>query len=213
MKQKGTKWVDADGNIALYVSPTKKMEERKSQQLLRLALAAERALQKFAEAAHQAYTDVIDLKIKEAAYKGYKKPSGGLTINSFDDTIEVKISKPNNIYFDNTYTEMVTEKFKRYFDSFGENNEHVVFLRRLVNDLLYTSGGRLDNSKVLILRKHRDTLTQSKKLSKSSELFIEAVDLFDKAINKKAGNTLFSIAYANKPHDKKRKVALKYTDV
>ncbi len=215
MKQKGKTWIDSKRKyIPLYaVTPTQKAEEKLSQRFLRMSLTAENSLEKLVKEVRKAYAEILELKIKEANFKGHKPPSGSITINSFDNTIEVKITKPDNLYFDETYTNMVKVKFSDYFKSFGNDNDQIVFLRDLVNDLLYTSGGRLDNSKVLKLRKHRNTFAKSKKLSKSGELFIEAVDLFDQAIKTKPGSTGIYVSYSPNPHDKKCKVSLKYTDI
>ncbi len=217
MKQKGKTWFDSNGKeIPSYaVNKTDKLEEKEAHRLLKLALVVEKALKNFNEASVKSYNEVLESKIALANYKGSKIPtnSSGMTINSYDGTIEVKITKPDTQFFDKTFTDMVKQKFEEYFKSFGDDNEQVVFLRSLVNDLLFTSSGRLDNSKVLTIRKHADTIKNSKKLSKTGPLFIEAVDLFDKAIKIKPGNTGVYVEYSENPHYKKRKVALKITDI
>jgi hypothetical protein len=66
--------------------------------------------------------------------------------------------------------------------------------------------------KVLKLRKYRDRLQSSRQLSKNGVIFIEAVDLFDKAIRSKPGNMGIYVDVADE-HKKLRRVNLKYTDL
>jgi len=117
------------------------------------------------------------------------------------------------MYFDNTYTELVKEKFDEYFSSLNAGNETAVFLRDIVNELMFTSGGKLDSGKVLQLRKYRDRVAGNDKLRQKGMPFVEAVDLFDKAIKNKPGNPGLYISVSDKPGEKKRRVALKYTDI
>ncbi|OQY03226.1 MAG: hypothetical protein B6I20_05465 [Bacteroidetes bacterium 4572_117] len=214
MRQKGTTWTDANGKeIPTYaINPVLKIEEKSVHKIARIALRAEKALQDLIEAATESHALVFDAKIKDADIKGHKHPSGGLTINSFDNTIEVKITKPDTMYFDNTYTKLVKQKFDEYFAGLNAGNETAAFLKDLVNEMMFTSGGKLDNSKVLKLRKYRDRIAGSKMRIKG-KAFIEAVDLFDKAIKNKPGGTGIYVSVCDKPGDKKRRVALKYTDV
>jgi hypothetical protein len=215
MKQQGKTWKDAKGReVPTYaINPVLKEEEKQSQKLARIGLKVEKALIELVEASSEAHLKVYAAKVQVAELKGNKKPSDGMTMNSFDHTIEVKITKPETMYFDNDYTQMVKSKFDEYFDSLNAGNETAVFLRDLVKDLLFTSGGRLDNSKVLKLRSYRDQLASSKNLKGKSKAFIEAVDLFDKAIKTKPGNTGIYISVADSPGGKKRRVALKFQDV
>lgn len=217
MKQKGKTWFDSNGKeIPNYaVNKTDKLEEKEAHRLLKLALNVEKSLKIFNNASVKSYNEVLESKIALANYRGSKVPtnSSGMTINSYDGTVEIKITKPDTLSFDKTFTEIVKQKFEEYFKSFDDDNDQVVFLRSLVNDLLFTSSGRLDYSKVLTIRKHADTIKNSKKLSKTGQLFIEAVDLFDKGIKSKPGNTGIYVEYSENPHDKKRKVALKINDI
>ena len=215
MKQKGTIWTDGKGReMPTYaITPVLKAEEKYAHRVAKAALAVEKAQQKLVEISTEAHLKVYEAKVKEAEMKGNKTPYDGMTINSFDNTIEVKITKPESMYFDNDFTNMVKTKFDEYFNSLNAGNETAVFLKDLVKDLLFTSGGRLDNSKVLKLRKYRDQMAGSAKLRVKGKAFIEAVDLFDKAIKTKPGNTGIYVSIAKEPGDKKRRVALKYQDV
>ena len=216
MKQKGKIWIDGTGKEipSKVVSRVLKSEEKHSQSILVSAQKAEKYLKDVVDKVYAAYREVYDEKVKLAKIKGNKTNFNGMTINSFDGSIEVKITKPDNLYFDTTFTELVKDKFTEYFNSLNlENDETGIFLRDLVNDLLYTSGGKLDQSKVFKLRKYRDTIMSSKKLSKSGTLFIDAVDLFDKAIKTKKGNTGIYVSVRNEETQKMERIALKYTDI
>lgn len=215
MKQKGKTWVDGKGNEmpTFAINPVLKVEEKHSHKIMTAALRAEKYLKEVVKLTQEAYKEVYDAKVKDAEMRGNKTNFNGMTINSFDNGIEVKVTKPDHMYFDNTYTEMVKQKFAEYFDGLNAGNETAVFLKDLVNDLMYTSGGKLDNSKVLKLRKYRDRMTKSKALAKKSQAFIDAVDLFDKAIKTKPGNTGIYVSVMDEESGKMRRVALKYTDI
>ncbi len=215
MKQQGKIWIDGKGKeIPTYaINPVLRVEENHTQKIARVALRIEKSLQELEELSAIAHKEVYDAKVKDANIKGNKTPSEGMTLNSFDNTIEVKITRPDSLYFDNTMTELVKQKFSEYFESLNAGNETALFLKDLVNDLMYTSGGNLDNSKVLKLRKYRDRMDSSDKLKKTGSLFIEAVDLFDKAIRTKPGNPGLYVSISDMPGEKKRKVALKFTDI
>lgn len=215
MKQKGNEWVDGTGKtIPKYaISPVLKIEEVHSHKIVDAALKAEKALNQLFELQKKAYNEVYDAKVADANMKGNKTNFGGMTINSFDNTVEVKITKPNNVYFDNTYTELVKEKFDEYFNSLKTDDDTSIFLRDLLNDLLYTTGGKLDQGKVSKLRKYRARISENKKLSVSAKLFIEAVDLFDKAIKEKPGSTGLYISLMDDDKGKMRRVAINYTDI
>ncbi len=214
MKQKGKIWTDASGTeIATYaINPVLKIEEAYAHKIAAKALMVEKYLKQLDEIVTEAHVNIYEAKVKDADIKGNKKPSDGMTINSFDETVEVKITKPNSMYFDNDFTNIVKDKFSAYFESLNSTNETGMFLKELVSDLLMTSGGRLDNSKVLKLRKYRDRLSKSKKV-KNASLFVDAVDTFDKAIRTKKGNRGVYVSVAEKVGDKKRRIALKLTDV
>ncbi len=214
MKQKGKIWKDANGKeIETYaINPVLKIEERYAHKIANKAKMAEKYLKELDEIVAEAHANIFEAKVKDAEIKNNKKPADGMTIRSFDETIEVKITKPNSMYFDNDYTNIVKEKFEAYFESLNSSNETGMFLKDLVSDLLMTSGGRLDNSKVLKLRKYRERLAKNKKI-KNAELFVDAVDTFDKAIRTKKGNTGIYVYLADKVGGKKRKVATKIQDV
>lgn len=213
MRQKGLVWTDHKGNeVPTYaISPVLKCEERHVHKIAEAAKLAEKYLAKVVSLTREAYEEVYEAKIHDAKIKGHKPPTDGMSINAFDGSISVKITKPDNVYFDTTYTAIVKEKFDEYFRSF-EGSEAVEFLRDLVNDLLYSPGGNVDMSKVLKLRKYRDRLQSSRQLSKNGAIFIEAVDLFDKAIRSKPGNMGIYVDVADE-HKKLRRVNLKYTDL
>ena len=205
--------VDAKGNqIPTYaINPVMKLEDKHSKKIAKAALMAERYLKEVVELTQLAHGDVYAAKVKDAKIKSNKTPTDGMTIGAFDGSIEVKVTKPDNMIFDNTYTNLVKDKFDEYFKSFGQDSEEISFLRDVVNDLLYTSGGKMDQNKVLKLRKYRDRLLNSKRLSENSQIFIQAVDLFDKAIRTKPGNMGIYVD-VRENGGKMRRVALKYSD-
>lgn len=213
MKQKGQVWKDHKGNeVPTYaIRRIYRTEEKHAHKVADAALQVEKALRRLVELTKTAYEEVYDEKCRDAKIMNRKDPTDGMTISSFDSTVEIKITKPDNVYFDTTYSGMVKDKFDEYFNSF-EDSESVALLRGIVNDLLYSPKGNVDMSKVLRLRKHRDQVSNSKKLSHKSELFIEAVDLFDKAIRTKPGAMGI---YVDVKGDggTKRRIPLKYTDV
>lgn len=216
MKQKGKTWIDGNGKEvpARVVSRVLKEEEKHSQKIVLTALRAEKTLNKLVEQVYSAYHQVYDAKVQLAKIKGNKTNFNGMTINSFDGKIEVKVTKPDSLYFDTTFTNLVKDKFTEYFNSLQLGDDATsVFLRDLVNDLLYTSGGKLDQSKVFKLRKYRETITNNKKLSASSQFFVDAVDLFDKAIKTKKGNTGIYVSVYNEKTERMERIAIKYTDI
>jgi hypothetical protein len=213
MKQKGQVWTDFKNNeVPTYaIRKVYRTEEKHSHKIAEAALLAEKYLRKLVELTRTAYTEVYDEKVRDAKIMDRKEPTDGMTISSFDHSVEVKITKPDNVYFDTTYTSMVKEKFDDYFNSL-EDSDTVNLLRAMVNDLLFSPKGTIDMNKVLRLRKHRDSIQNSKKLSKNATLFIEAVDLFDKAIRTKPGSMGI---YVDVTDDKgiSRRIPLKYTDI
>jgi hypothetical protein len=213
MKQKGTVWIDhRKKEVPTYaIRRVLKTEEKFSHRIAEAGLLVEKSLRKLVELTRVAYEEVYEEKVKDAKIMNHKEPTDGMSISSFDNTIEVKITKPDNVYFDTTYSALVKEKFDEYFNSF-EDNESVALLRGIVNSLLYSPKGNVDMSKVLQLRKHRDQVQNSKKLSHKSSLFIEAVDLFDKAIRTKPGAMGIYIDIKDN-NGTKRRIPLKYTDV
>ena len=217
MKQKGKIWLDHKGTeIPIHaVNPVQKAEEKHAHRIAKQAIRVEKSLIQLKKLINEGYSDVLEKKISRANYLKNKVPTlqSGMTINSFDGLVEVRITKPDTLYFDKTFTEIVKTKFDEYFKSFGNDNEQVVFLRNLVNELLFTNSGRLDISKVMSIRKQANNIKNSKKISQSSQHFVDAVDLFDQAIKTKAGNTGIYINVAEKQHEHKRKVAIKITDI
>lgn len=213
MKQKGPVWKDHKGQECptYAIRRVFRTEEKHAHKIADAALRAETALRKVVELTRAAYEEVYDEKCRDAKIMNRKDPTDGMSISSFDSSVEIKITKPDNVYFDTTYSGMVKEKFDEYFNSF-EDSESVALLRGIVNDLLYSPKGNVDMSKVLRLRKHRDQVQNSKKLSHKSELFIEAVDLFDKAIRTKPGAMGIYVDVKDS-NGIKRRIPLKYTDV
>jgi len=213
MKQKGQVWKDYKGNdVQTYAIRTVlKVEEKHSHRIADAALQVEKSLRKLVEVTRSAYDKVYEAKINDAKIQDHKPPTDGMSISSFDNTIEIKITKPDNIFFDTTYTSLVRDKFDAYFNSF-EDNESIRILRDMVTSLLYSRSGKVDMGKVLRLRKHREQIQSSKKLSVNSQLFIDAVDLFDKAIRTKPGSMGI---YVDIKDDKgvARRIPLKYTDI
>lgn len=209
MKQKGKEWIDHNNkSVPTYaVSTILKVEEKESQKLAKLALAAEKALIKFIEASKASYNVVLDAKIKDAEMRENKRPNGSLSMSSFDHSLEVKITKPETTYFDSTYISMVKQKFDNYFNGLHAGNETAQLLQDVVNELLFTKSGHLDMSKVLQLRKFRERIQGSPKMREKGQPFVEAVDLLDKAIKTKPGNPGIYVTIEG------RRVALKYTDI
>jgi hypothetical protein len=213
MRQKGKTWIDHKNHeVPTYaINPVLRTEEKHTQRILDAALLAEKYLNQVVELTRTAYGEVYDAKILDAKIKNRKEPGDGMTLTSFDGGITVKITKPDNVYFDTTYTNLVKEKFEEYFKSFDES-EAVMFLRDLVNALLYSPGGKVDMGKVLQLRKYRERVQNSKKLSTNSQIFLGAMDLFDKAVRTKPGSMGIYVD-ARDEKGKLRRVALKYTDI
>lgn len=213
MKQKGQVWKDHKQNeVPTYaIRRVLRVEEKHSHKIAEAALLAEKYLRKVVELTREAYSEVYEEKVRDAKIMNRKEPTDGMSISSFDNSVEIKITKPDYVYFDSTYSSMVKEKFDEYFNSF-EDSEQVSLLRAMVNDLLYSPKGSVDMSKVLRLRKHRDSIQNSKKLSSNAQLFVDAVDLFDKAIRTKPGSMGIYIDVRDE-NGITRRIPLKYTDV
>ncbi|MCJ7819626.1 MAG: DUF3164 family protein [Bacteroidales bacterium] len=161
----------------------------------------------------EAHGAVFTAKVLDAKIKGRDRmPYDGMTISSFDSSIQVKVTKPDNLTFDNTYTNLVKEKFDEYFDTFDKDNPEMDFIRKLIQDLLFSKGGHIDQGKVLRLRKFRDDLRRTKTRNVKAALFIEAVDIFDKAIRTKPGAMGIYIDIKDEKGTTRR-IPLKYTDV
>ncbi|HLN56114.1 MAG TPA: DUF3164 family protein [Bacteroidales bacterium] len=213
MRQKGQVWTDHKNNeVPTYaIRRVLKVEEKHSHKIAEAALLAEKYLRKVVELTREAYEEVFEEKCKDAKIYNHKAPTEGMSISAFDNSVEIKITKPDNVYFDPTYTGMVKEKFEEYFKSF-EDNDAIKFLRDLVNDLLFSPKGSVDMNKVLRLRKHRDSIQSSRKINHNATLFIEAVDLFDKAIRTKPGTMGIYIDVKDEKGITRR-IPLKYTDI
>ena len=211
--QKGQKWIDGEGNeVPLYaISAVMRGEERWAKKIAAAALKAEKALAEVNAISRKAYEDIYGLKLAEAKMKGIRENFASMSFNSFDGQVGVRITKPNVRSFDLTMSAFIKEKFREYFDSPNAENEMAVFLKGLINDLMFKSGGQLDYGKVIELRKYRSQLADNPKLATKAKPFIEAIDLFDKAVVVKRGNT--GIYVEVDENGTKRKVALKYTDI
>jgi hypothetical protein len=215
MRQSGKIWKDHAGKeIPRYaISPVLRLEDKHAHKIAEAALKAEKYLREVTELTRAAHEEVYAAKILDAKIKGRDgKPTDGMTISSFDNTIQVKVTKPDNLTFDNTYTELVKEKFDEYFATFDQASPEMSFIRELVKDLLFSPGGKIDQGKVLRLRKYRDRFKNSKTRNQKAVLFIEAVDIFDKAVRTKPGNTGVYVDVEDQ-NQKLRRVALKYTDI
>jgi hypothetical protein len=216
MRQKGKNWKDHTGKeVPTYaISPVLRIEDRFANTIADKALRAERLLTEVVALTRRAHEDVFKAKILDAKIKGRDKlPSDGMTINAFDNTVQVKVTKPDNMTFDNTYTNLVKEKFDEYFATFDSQNPEMDFIRKLIQDLLFSKGGQIDQNKVLRLRKFRDDLKRTKTRNHKAALFIEAVDLFDKAIKVKPGNMGIYVDVLDEHQGKMRRVSLKYSDI
>jgi Protein of unknown function (DUF3164) len=215
MRQKGQIWNDHAGRLIpkYAISPVLRLEDMHANRIAEAALKAETNLRKVDELTRAAHEAIYAAKILDAKIKGREgKPTDGMTISSFDNKIQVKVTKPDNMTFDNTYTTLVKEKFDEYFATFDSQNPEMDFIRKLIQDLLFSKGGHIDQNKVLRLRKFRDDLRRTKTRNHKAALFIEAVDLFDKAIRTKPGGTGIYVDVEDET-GKPRRVALKYTDV
>jgi len=216
MKQKGKTWIDGNGKEvpAKVISRVLKSEEKHSQKILLSAQKAEKYLKDVVEKVFEAYNEIYEEKVKLAKIKGNKTNFNGMTINSFDGSVEIKITKPDSLYFDSTFTDLVKDKFNEYFDAISKNDdETVAFLRALVNDLLFSKGGKLDQGQVNKLRKQRNALIENNKAGGNNRLFIEAVELFDKSIKSKKGNTGIYVSVRNPKTQRMERIALKYSDI
>lgn len=215
MKQTGKLWRDHSGNMVprYAINPVLRLEDKHANRIADVAIRVEKLLQEVVELTRAAHEEIYAAKILDAKIKGRDgRPTDGMTIASFDNTIQVKVTKPDNLTFDNTYTELVKEKFDEYFATFDQSSPEMSFIRDLVKDLLFSTGGKIDQGKVLRLRKYRDRFKNSKTRNEKAALFIEAVDIFDKAVRSKPGNTGIYVEVEDE-NGKLRRVALKYTDI
>jgi hypothetical protein len=215
MKQKGKIWKNYAGkDVPTYaISPVLRLEDRHANKIAKAALNVEKYLREVVQFTREAHEAVFAAKILDAKIKGRERmPYDGMTIAAFDNSVTVKVTKPENLTFDETYSNIVKEKFAEYFATFDEKSSEMTFIRDLINDLLFSPGGKIDQGKVLRLRKYRDKFKSSKTQNRKAALFIEAVDIFDKAIRTKPGAMGIYIDIKDEKGITRR-IPLKYTDV
>ena len=216
MKQKGKDWISAEVKVVpgFAINPVMKVEEKHAQKVSALALKAEKALHELNNAINEAQKEVFDAKLIDAGFKDSKREltPDSLTFSAFDKTVTVKIVKATRLVFDKSYVSMVKVKFEEFFQKFDSNekeSQKFSFLRELVDSMMF-KGDNLDQTSVNQVRAAKATAERSK--VEGWELFVEAVDLFDKAIRTEPGNRLYYVDVADE-NGKMRRVALKYTDV
>jgi len=213
MKQKGKLWIDAKGiEIPLYaISPVLQLEEKYSQKIAEAALKAENYLKQTIKLMETAYSEIYEAKLAEAKMKGNKGNFAAMTIRSFDEKIEVQVTKPSSLSFDKTTMGLIKDKITEYLDGLQAGTDMAVFFKNLLGDLLQKSGGDIDQTKLSKLRKHVAEIKDKPELAKKAQPLIDAVELFDKASRTKTGNTGLYVSVTEK--EEKRRVALKYTDI
>lgn len=215
MKQTGKVWINGEGRKldTWAINPVLKIEEKNAQRVAMFALRAEKALKALNEAVDKSQEEVFEAKMKDAQIKDYKRMPrpDSLTFSAFDKSVLVDIKTTRRLMFDKTMVGVIKMKFEEFFTVFDKdekNSPRVAFLRELVNSLLYKSGGDLDQTSVNEIRSHKSTAERLK--FQGWEMFVDAVNLFDKAIRTEPGNRLFYIDV--KDGNTMRRVALKYTD-
>lgn len=218
MKQKGSIWRDANGRElnTWAINPVLKVEEKHAQKVADLALKAEKALKALNEAVDNAQREVYEAKLKDAQIKDYTRmpTPESLTFSAFDKSVVVDIKTTKRLVFDKTYVNIVKSKFDEFFKAFDGDekaSQKFSFLREMVNSLLYKGSGDLDQTSVNEIRSHKATAERTK--VPGWELFVEAVDLFDKAIRTEPGNRLFYVDVKDENTTRMRRVSLKYTDI
>jgi len=216
MKQRGKTWIDATGrNVDTWaINPVLRVEEKHAQRIGDLALKAEKALKALNLAVNDAQQEVYEAKLKDAQVKDWNRmpTPDSLTFKAFDKSVGVDIITTKRLVFDKTYVGIVKAKFEEFFAVFDRDetaSKKFSFLREMVNSLLFKGSGDLDQTSVNEIRSHKATAERTK--VPGWELFVEAVELFDKAIRTEPGNRLFYVEVADE-HGKMRRVALKYTD-
>ncbi|SDC53489.1 hypothetical protein [Williamwhitmania taraxaci] len=215
MKQKGKTWTDATGRSVdtWAINPVLKVEEKHAQRIADLGLKAEKALKSLNKAVDDAQQEVYQMKLKDAHIKDYSRmpTPNSLTFSTFDKTATVDIITTKRLVFDKTYVNIIKAKFEEFFAVFDKDeiaSKRFSFLREMINSLLFKSSGDLDQTSVNEIRAHKATAERTK--VPGWELFVEAVELFDKAIRTETGNRLFYVEVAE--GGRMRRVALKYTD-
>lgn len=217
MKQKkGKDWVNAEGKIVPWfaVNPVMKVEEKHAQRVAALAQKAEKALQELNEAVNEAQKEVFDAKLKDAGFKDSKREltPDSLSFAAFDKTATVKIAKATRLVFDKSYVSMVKVKFEEFFQVFDgdeKESQKFSFLREIIDNIMY-NGDNLDQTQVSKIRAAKTSAVRLK--IEGWELFVEAVEILDKAIRTEPGNRLYYVDVADE-NGRMRRVALKYTDV
>lgn len=216
MKQKGKQWIDANGNTmeSWAVNPVLKVEEKHAQKVAELALKAEKALKDLNAAIDIAQTEVFESKLKDAQIRDSSripKPES-FSFGAFDKSVGVEIKTTQRLKFDKTYVTMVKTRFEEFFSKFdGEDRESkkFTFLREMINSMMYKGNGEIDQTSVNELRAHKATAIRTK--IDGWEIFVDAVDLFDKAIRTEPGKRLFYVDVLE--GGKMRRVTLKNTDI
>lgn len=216
MRQKGKTWNDANGKAVgtWAINPAIKVEEKHAHKVAKLALKAENALKELNEAVDSAQDEVYDAKLKDAQVKDRTRmPSPeSISFASFDKTVTVDIKTTKKLTFDKTYVTIIKAKFEDFFQIFDadeKESKKFAFLREMINSLMYKSNGEIDQTSVNELRAAKATAQRAK--FEGWELFVDAVDLFDKAVRTESGNRLYYVEV--KDGSKMRRVALKYTDI
>jgi Protein of unknown function (DUF3164). len=216
MRQKGKVWTDSKGNSieTWAINPVFKVEDEHANRVVGLALKAEKALKLLNEAMDAAQTAVFEAKLKDAQIKEHERipRPESLTFSAYDKSVVINLKTTTRLTFDKTYVGMVKAKFEEFFKVFDSNekdSKKFAFLRGMIDNLMYKNNGEIDQTSVNELRAQKATAERSK--VEGWELFVEAVDLFDKAIRNEPGNRLYYIDV--KEGDKMRRVALKYTDI
>lgn len=213
MKQKGKVWTDAKGvEIPTYaISQVLQLEEKHCNKIAELSLKAEKYLKETVSAMQLAYIEIYEAKLAEAKMKGTKGNSAAMTIRSFNEQIEVQVTKPSSLSFDKTTMSFIKDKITEYLDGLQSGTEMALFFKNLLGDLLQKSGGDIDQTKLSKLRKHVAEIRNKPELAKKAQPLIDAVELFDKASRTKTGNTGLYVSVEE--NGEMRRVALKYTDV
>lgn len=216
MKQEGKIWTDATGTKVKTwaINPVLKTEEKYAQLIAKKALKAEAALKDLNEAIDLAQKEVYEAKLKDAGMKDYKKlpTPESLLFKAFDKSVVVDIKTTKKLTFDKTYVTIIKQKFEEFFQVFDGDDkasQKFAFLRQMVNSMMYKGNGEIDQTSVNELRSAKATAQQAK--FDGWQLFVEAVDLFDRAIRTEPGNRLYYVDVNE--GGKMRRVALKYTDI
>ena len=216
MKQEGKTWKDAQGKEinTWAINPVLKTEEKHAQRVAKLALKAENALKILNDAIDEAQKEVYEAKLKDAQIRDYSKmpTPESLYFKAFDKSVTVDVKTTKKLTFDKTYVSIIKSKFEEFFQIFDadeKESKKFAFLRTMINSLMYKSNGEIDQTSVNELRSAKATAQRAK--FEGWELFVEAVDIFDKAIRTESGNRLYYVEVME--GGKMRRVALKYTDI